>query len=1242
MKKLGLIAFIITCSLNQLALATQEHTKGLLPEVSLNKNEDQNENIAFQSEVMITKAENKAIDSLLRIISKKKGSAEEPDLLFRLAELYMRRAKSGRFFDLNVTSESRLTKIGIPNQKTQEALKNAILVYTKLLTHYPKYVNLDAVYFNNALAHLQTKQTDKARTLYDQLISQFPKSPLVADTLLEVGEIYYYQQNFTVALEKFKAIEKFPKSKAYPYGLYKSAWCHYNLKQTDEGVKQLLTVVKQNPADSSDQKKYNLRKEALRDLTLFVGESMSSNEVFTFFEKITTETELGDVMYSLAQLYESHSRYKEISIFTKQFIDKYPNNPNAVKCYSKLIETSETLKQRDIVVSSLKKMGEFCKTQIDPLETTKKEETVAAKDKFSEKVVAETQPKEKSCQDHFRSISIEISKKWWDIWLKNKKNTEFSKLTEQAFEILLSNDSPEKPDAKSRYAYAELQFQMEKYQQASENYELVSNIKGLDKTLAHDALYGALYSIEKQLEKKDEAPVVEKQKVLAQRYVKDFSNGEHIVPIQFKLGFIAYKQNEYDNALGLLLPLTKKSKNEEIKNKSEDIVLDIYNIKKDFKAIQAFAKDTSKSTGNDKRKQNLTKIIEESHYSQIQLEASQLPILKQIDQLRAFAKEHSTAKLGQDAFWQSISLAYSNGHDVLGAELSLDYIKQYPHDARKLDATKDAIKAFIDAGQLKQAISTIRELAKLDTANQFKHLELSCDLLKVNGQSPEARGCYKALFDKADKNKKTELLTKMMKSFKDGNKSSELESIQNEILKNNLEPYATQILIEQAKDLLARQKTKEAFNLSLKINSRPVDGDVRAEARLIQASVLEKEFISQSVKARESKFATVLTMKTEKLDKAFTAYSATIKMSKTDKIQLQALQGIDRLYSHFIDAISNMPIPESLAPEEQKGLKTELVKMVEPFKQKKTDNLAQLRKLSTLSTSSSEAVNWAELNPEKTIEPRVKFPSAKMLAHFIPSSFKMSDGGFNRIPASEKKCDLQSVTPQSLGGCLQTKKYDEAEKLAFKLTATKENRSMGLYYLSIIADRKDETDKSLWMIEKAISLDPENTALNYQKGKVLYSVEGINSALPYFERVLDMKKSSPDLVVMSALKSFSDRDFISATEDFSRLSSEELYTYGVDLLYVEATAQKGESDQALKLSAKFLNSKPDHVDMWIQQARIYEQFAMNVKDGAITSYQKALAKSSDSEQKAWLKKKIDFLKVNKGNQITMHVSREKE
>lgn len=1196
--------------------AKEKNTKGLLPEVRLNsQNEDENNETAFKSEVLITKSENKAIESLKKIIEKKKGSPEAADLQFRLAELYMRRAKSGRFFDLNEKADKKLGQLGLQNQKALDSLKAAIVIYNEIENQHPKYKAMDEVLFNNALAHTQIKQLEKAKELYNKLTAQYPKSALIPDALLEVGELYYNQQNFTVALEKFKAIEKFKNSKAYPYGLYKSAWCHYNLKDTDEGVKQLTQVVKLNPADSQDEKKYNLRREALRDLTLFVGETTPPEQLYSFFSNLTTTEELGEVILNLASLYESHSRFKEISIFANEFISKNPFSSSTAKIYTKLIDSEETLKNRPQVIVKMKQFGDYC-TSYTSLE------------------------QQTECKTEFRKVSLEISKKWWDIWLKNKKHTEFSKLTEQAFEILLSQEDLNKPDTLSRFAYAELLFQLEKFSEAQKNYEIVSEVKNLDKTKAHDALYGALFSIEKQLEKieKDKDSLNQEiltaqQKKLAERYLKEFANGEHVESLTFKLGYIAYQQKNYDESLKILMPFSQKNYAKSFKIKAEDIILDIYNVKKDFKQLMVLTTQIKKATTDEARSKLMTQINEEAHYSQIQKDSENKDPLQKIDLLKQFSLAHKESKLGQESLWQAVSLAYANQFDILGANLSQTYVEQYPKDSKNLDAIKEATKAFIEAGHLEKAISSTRFLARLEPQNSLAHLEMSCDLLLVNSQLPEARGCYKGLFEKAERSKKTELLTKIYKTYDEKNKA-ELAGIENQIIEQNIEPFATQILIHRARKLVENKKFSEAWALSLKLNSRPVSADVRAEARLVQAEILEKEFFAQSVRSRESKFALVLALKTEKFDKAYTAYTSTIKMSKSNYIQALALQGIDRLYAHYIESLATMPVPASLSAVEKQALKDELVKMTVPFQEKQKENLVKLRQVSKLSANENQEINWADFSLEKTVEPRLVFPHVDKLQAFLPQSYKAFQTDVKRLPATEKKCETQALS--SIGSCIQAKNWSISEKLALQMTETKDTRPLGLYYLSVVAEAQNEKEKALWAIEKALKLEDTSGMFNYQKAKVLYNVEGLNSALPYFEKALDIKKQSYEISLMAALKSFSDKDFLSASEEFSQIPSEVLYHFNVAVLYVEAVLLKGETEQASQLAQRLVNAQPKNVDMVIEQARIFEEFSLK-KEEAVSAYQKALTLSQKPEQKDWLKRKIEFLKTNKNNQITSNV-----
>src|ERR1700744_1922673 len=58
--------------------------------------EQGNEVKALKTELLVSKSENLALVQLQRLIAKYKGSAMEPELWFRMAEMHMRRSKTAR------------------------------------------------------------------------------------------------------------------------------------------------------------------------------------------------------------------------------------------------------------------------------------------------------------------------------------------------------------------------------------------------------------------------------------------------------------------------------------------------------------------------------------------------------------------------------------------------------------------------------------------------------------------------------------------------------------------------------------------------------------------------------------------------------------------------------------------------------------------------------------------------------------------------------------------------------------------------------------------------------------------------------------------------------------------------------------------------------------------------------------------------------------------------------------------
>ncbi|MEN0057491.1 MAG: tetratricopeptide repeat protein [Bdellovibrio sp.] len=1213
--------------------AADKNAKGLLPEVRLNNgSEADNEKKAFSSEIMITRSENKAIESLQSIIKKKKGAKEEADLWYRLAELYMRRSKSGRFFDLHQdTPLLRLSPFPVPNEKGAEAIKRAIKIYTKIEMDFPQFKQMDSVFFNNAFANQQVGQVKQSEALYDKLLSRFPKSPLIPDGTLALGELLYDQGKFQPALENFLRVEKFPQSRVYSYGMYKAAWSYYNLRDSENGIKKLVDVVKTNPPLREGEvptNRHNLRREALRDLTVFIGDSYPATKLYSFFENITTEEELGQSMIDLAKLYESHSRQKEMNTFLGEYIDQRPSGPDVVRSHLFLVEANETLKKREDVLTHMQYASDLCRAD-STWKGLQKADIVKS-----------------SCEEEFRRTSLDMAKKWWEIWLKNKQNVEFSNLTERLFKLMLDNEDPTKPDLKTRFAYAELLFQQGKFDEASVQYKLVGD-KSTEEPLRHDATYAALYSKEKSIEKSKNPLKEAERKELATNYLGKYENGKFSTLVKFKIGHIAYEENNYPEAEKWLKPLSllKGSENTEIKRKSEDLILDILNLRKDYAGIKDFSKQVMTSTADDGRKKNMNRILEEAHFTEIQEFAKSGDKDQASQKLMAFAKEHENSKLSQDALWQALSLLYSEGKVYEAAELSLKFVAKYPEDKRNLDALKEAAKAYADVGQISKSAETLVKIAELDKKNRNTHLELAADIYLLEKKIKEARAAYNNMLTNADGKTLERVYGKLLDSYKNDSRSGDLEKIQSQILAKGIEPYTTQIMIDRAKGLLDAGKTTAAFELAMKANGREAPIEVRAEARLIQARILEKELAQQSVKAREEKFALVLAMKTEKLDKAHTAYFSTLKMSKDPYQQLEAMRGIDRCYGNFIESLQSMPLPASLTPEDQTALRGEIAKLTKPIQEKKDENEAKLKVLAaSKGQGASTERSFASLRADQTVQPLSQYPAWEKMGAFLPRHADMTIGKVARFETKAPKAcnraliltgNLGNENPFELAGnCFYSKQYEMVEKMGLELAKNKDTRALGLFYASIGAEGKGFENKALWMIEAALKTQPETSPYVYQKARLLYREDGLNAAMPFFEKVLDMQMPSTEMQTFAGVKAFSEGDFTRALEKFSSLNKDQLYNFNVGTLMSEAYAQKGEVDKALSVMKDLLNLKKESVDFLLQQAHLFETYKES-PTLALDSYERAFKSSQHLEMRDWLGKKIQYLKTQ--NKVGQHV-----
>jgi cellulose synthase operon protein C len=1204
--------------------AASKDDRGLLPELNTQKStEKESDSQALKSEVIISKTENKAIEALQNILKKKKGTAQEPDLLNRLAELYMRKSKSGRFFDLQRSSNQKtISSFPVAQDKGSDWLHKAIKVYNQILTQFPKFNETDSVLFNSAFAYQQLNLKKNSEANYKALIERFPNSPILPDSLLALGELLYDQGRFADAKIYFEKIENYPDSRVYVYGLYKLGWAHYNLKNSSDAIKKLKLVVERNPPEieNTNKKGYYLRKEAIRDLVLFIGEVYQAEDLYDFFKAIVTTDELGPALFDMAKLYDSYSRLKDIHIFLNEFIKKEPDNMYVVKSHILMAETYETLKKRDQVISELSMAGEDCVVG----SRWRKNQTAEAVNEI--------------CQTEFKRSSLDLAKRWWEIWQKNKTHKEFSLLTETILKLIIKNEDVATPDLKTRNILAELQFQIEKFDEASENYYFVAT-NSTDKKEAHDALYASLYSVEKELEKKPSDKKKDQRKKLAMEYYTRFPEGEHFFPVGLKVAVTYYEDKNYEEALKVLA-VTEKSKTDvTVRSKSQDLILDIYNIQKRYTELKNLSQQYLKESKDETRTKSLVKINEESHFSEIQVKNSQLTPMEQTQNLVGYYESHKGSELGMRALIDALKIYQANKSLNKFAVSAEELLKLYPNYDKKTNLIKDLINSYTDLTNLKKAGDWSLKLAAMEKANKNLYTENAADLFLLDGQSKEARTLYQQLLTDSSKDKRIQLFSKIKATLDASKDQKEIQKINGIIMELNIEPFATEVLTEKAVALYNDKNYKDAFELTMKILKRDSASEHRAKARFIQGQILEQEYVSQSMKTtKEDRLGLLIQLKTERLEKAQTAFLSVTKMSTAPDLVKSSFEAIDRCYSHYIEALSTMPLPETLSANDQAELRSEIKKLLGPIEEKRKENLASLGSGEAEKQAKSMTADaWMETTPEKSLRMELGNKYEAYLTLAIPKNATPEAKLFSNRDIGDCRKDAKEINLALIYSCGEKFQIDLAESFAAQLANKENNLNQVQWANGFLSFKKGQYLKSQWIFEKLLKESQNHIGLiqyniSLLKKKTKSDLGGDVSLTPLAN--LNDEESFMGLYSRFLL-SYKNKDYKKIDTIHYDLTKQREYAENAGLreylipYLAESLSQVENTEKAIKVldslpAAQWKNAEV----LYFSKARIYEVFK-NSTERAIYFYDLANKETRLADKKSWLVKKLDFLKTKK-------------
>ena len=877
----------------------------------------------LKTEVLVSQSEVQALEQIKSLIAKYRGTSMEPGLIYRLAELYMSRAKTARFVNQIKDEKGVISFLPaeVKSLKEKNIIRKAIAEYGKIETKFPKYRELDQVMFNKAYAHLQIGEKDLAEKTFIGLLKKKPKSKLVPDAYMAVGEINFNAVKFKRALAFYSRVKKYKNSKVYPYGIYKSAWSYYNLKGFEQAISDLEKVIAFGvdvERQGLDQR-LDLRNEALVDMALFYSSVRKGENAVNYFVNLAGSKDPVPSLRRLSKIYERHGKNINQEAILLNLIGKFKNHKDETHFYKELAKNYDRqLKYK----KSAKALWSFNKTC---LRTMSKNPDLD----------------ESFCQEEVDKISKNLAIKWLNAYEKQRKNPVFAKVAEIAFRVHLYKKPATDENSKMRFFFAEHIFGLNKFVEASKDYDKVGN-STKDKERKHKARYAAVFSFDKAFktvfkDKKDEA----RFKELSKKYMTDFPKGKEYLGIAFKVALYDYTQKDYEQASPLLLSLGKRFYKEEKGKKSQDLYLDILNSKKEYVKIQKFAKGWKKTESDPKRAASLQKLFEQSFFSEVEVLEKAKNYRQALKRYNQFISQNKDSEYVDEARWNKISLHFNLKEYDKTAENYISFYKLHPKHKNVIPGLVKAVEIYEMMAEPEKAVGVTKILEKIDVKNTNKWFYLTSSYMLSSGNYELAAKNFSGIMQKPGIFKDIAISSFFSVDTRlDG--SGWYQAKLNELLNNQNKNIAQRALNSKIGYLKRQGNKKALYDFVYKeIRRTKLNDSQKGPLYYYRGMAKSEEFLKANISNRSmNTIVSGIQTKTQILDYAQNLFQKALA-SDDQKYVISSLIGLSELYDSYVSDLKTLKAPSAFGPEETEALKQELANIIMPFEEKSAEVLNQ-------------------------------------------------------------------------------------------------------------------------------------------------------------------------------------------------------------------------------------------------------------------------------------------------------------
>ncbi len=540
------------------------------------------------------------IQELYRLTEKMKGSPNRGELWLRLAELYVEKSdyiksrKQNEYEEkLKAFHEKKTAlKPDIDLSESMSYNKKAIQLYEYFVRDFRNHPKMDQALYFLGFNYIELGEFKKGAGYYSRLTTEYPRSPYVGEAHFSIGEYYFDEEKWDLALESYKKVIKNQNASTFGIALYKAAWCLHRKGQSAEGMKFLEVLIRMS-GDSS--KKVNVAKldiEARRDLVIFFADGGDVEKAFPYFAKHLGEERAPREVEKLAYYYSDKGEREKAAILFKKLIARSKMSPKAYEYQFQIVKNylndSKNQRFKEEMYSFIKNYGPKSEWY---------------KENKSNKTVVETS--NKTTENFLRTYTLQQHQS-----AQNSRGKFSQEQAAEGYKLYLSEfqDAAQYPDM--MFFYGELLYDMEKFGEAAQQYAWVAKnapqskygpkagmnmILGLEKNLPTEEQMQA--RVGQSTEPLPLDPRVKQFIENGEWYLKNFQKGDKNVELRFKIGRLYYLSNHFTEAERVFKEVIQSSPKSKQAEYAANLLLDMYNLKKDFVGLERVGNELLTQSG---------------------------------------------------------------------------------------------------------------------------------------------------------------------------------------------------------------------------------------------------------------------------------------------------------------------------------------------------------------------------------------------------------------------------------------------------------------------------------------------------------------------------------------------------------------------------------------------------------------------------------------------------------------------